>query len=449
MRRRNSNYDSKSSSSSGDKTESCDSSGEKIVSELLINILFSATSYFMLKLFINYMSGESSKCSTDDRLDKIVKNQKRFNDDNENEVILLDAYERTVSQDVIDPGDINVCFKDVGGIDEIKFELQDLIVLPLLRPELFRSKSGLVSPPRGILLYGSPGTGKTMLAKAVAKEGRATFINVRLSSIMDKFYGESNKLVKAIFSLATKLAPSVIFIDELDTFLNQRDSNDNNGTAAIKSEFLTLWDGITTKETEGRPIIVIGATNRPYDVDAAILRRLPRSFEVPLPSESNRIKILELILRNHEMTKAAHDFIPRIAHVTDGYSGSDLKELCRAAAIEPIRELTYCNRDKLFNEDSKEQITNNNIRELNVQDFQIALQKVKKTGEAANSFQRKEAQTSTNARGVYSNLQTVAEGMRILSQLASLPVHDTNNLNREPSECSKEEDNEEIPHISD
>mmetsp|Transcript_25308 Transcript_25308/g.53458 ORF Transcript_25308/g.53458 Transcript_25308/m.53458 type:complete len:646 (-) Transcript_25308:61-1998(-) len=346
----------------------------------------------------------------------------------------LTPYEMNIAQgNVIDPSNISVTFGDVGGMDEIKSEIYDLVVLPLLRPDLFMSDSGLVSPPKGILLYGPPGTGKTMLAKAIAKESHATFVNVQLSTIMNKWFGESNKLISATFQLARKLAPSVVFIDEMDAFLSQRDGTEGSAVNSMKSEFLTLWDGLLSErkkkavnnesedgaeyETQQSPmlptppIIVLGATNRPYDVDPAILRRLPRSFEIPLPNLASRLQLLQLFLEKQDMTKSAKDFLPSLAQQTEGYSGSDLKEVCKAAAWEPVREMTTgasrravgCNngaagggKEKggrgavLKRTSSGFPPRGAKARPVNEHDFLVATSKVKKTGESARQFHKKE-----------------------------------------------------------
>lgn len=350
----------------------------------------------------------------------------------------LSSYEMSIAQtNVIDPSNLSVHFSDIGGMDNIKSEIYDLVVLPLLRPDLFLSDSGLVSPPKGILLYGPPGTGKTMLAKAIAKESHATFVNVQLSTIMNKWFGESNKLISAVFGLARKLAPSVVFIDEMDAFLSQRDGTEGSAVNSMKSEFLTLWDGLLSERPKGSggsggddngtssnnstsaeanpsaimlptpPIIVLGATNRPYDVDPAILRRLPRSFEISLPNHNSRLQLLRLFLEKQLMTLEAKAFLPKVADMTVGYSGSDLKEVCRAAAWEPVREMTSGASRKAVGWDGigKPPTSNNPMlkrtssgfpprgtkaRPVNKNDFILAVQKVKKTGESARDFHKKE-----------------------------------------------------------
>ena len=389
----------------------------------------------------------------------------------------------------------------IGVINElIKAEIYDLVVLPLIRPDLFRSESGLVTPPRGILLYGEPGTGKTMLAKAIAKESGATFVNVRLSRIMNKWFGESNKLISAIFSLAIKLAPSVIFIDEIDTFLSQRDSGEGSASTSMKSEFLTLWDGMTTDSNANHaPITVLGATNRPYDVDSAILRRLPRTFEIGLPNLQSRIQILNLFLEKQNMTKKARDLIPAIAKSTEGYSGSDLKELCRAAAMEPIREMTKeCSRNAVMGLDKKSQEIDHDIdstiekqqkRELSVQqrnkmnriqklknnvtqqtvgpekgmnvrplcekDFAIALQKVKKTGESARSFLRKQSNLDTaNLPGNQTKesrqleAEKLRKGFQLLQMLMNPAQDELSEQNQDKLLNSKSESQDDIPELN-
>jgi len=226
-----------------------------------------------------------------------------------------------------------VTFSDIGGLDHIIASLRETIIYPLLYPNLFNNSSILAGAPKGVLLFGPPGCGKTMLAKALAKESGATFINVAISSLTNKWYGESNKLVAGLFSLARKTQPCIIFIDEIDSFLRERTKGDHEATAMMKAEFMTLWDGLLSSKER---IMVLGATNRPNDIDAAILRRMPKRFAIRLPDTSQRKRILTLMLKETELEM---DFpMDELARRTDGLSGSDLKELCRNAAMTPVRE---------------------------------------------------------------------------------------------------------------
>lgn len=147
--------------------------------------------------------------------------------------------------------------------------------------------------------------------------------------------------MSAVFALAAKLAPSIVFIDEIDTFLRQRDGESGDSALSMmKSEFLTLWDGVLSDSAGGR-VIVLGATNRPYDIDTAILRRLPRTFEIGLPDEAARRDILGKQTAKHRLTAEAEGFLDEVAgRRTEGFSGADLKELANAAAMEPVREIT-------------------------------------------------------------------------------------------------------------
>jgi SpoVK/Ycf46/Vps4 family AAA+-type ATPase len=182
---------------------------------------------------------------------------------------------------------------EIGGLDPIIVSLRESVILPLNHPHLFTSSSGLLGAPKGVLLYGPPGCGKTMLAKALAKESGATFINMHVSTLTDKWFGETNKLVAALFSLAQKMQPAIIFIDEIDSLLRERRNNDHEITNMMKTEFMAMWDGLTTGEDTR--IIVLGATNRPNDIDSAVLRRMPKRFAIKLPSDEQRMKILRLV----------------------------------------------------------------------------------------------------------------------------------------------------------
>ena len=198
-----------------------------------------------------------------------------------------------------------------------------------------------------MLLYGPPGTGKTMLAKALAKESNACFINVRAAALQSKWFGDAQKLVTAVFTLAWKIQPCIIFIDEVDSFLGTRKAGEHEAVTSMKTEFMQLWDGFIT-DNDAR-VLVLAATNRPWDIDEAILRRLPRAFEVPLPDAKQRARILRVLLAGEDVDESiwadtdadagGPGALEALATAADGYSGSDLQDLCKQAALVPIREL--------------------------------------------------------------------------------------------------------------
>ncbi|ESW15837.1 hypothetical protein PHAVU_007G106400 [Phaseolus vulgaris] len=251
------------------------------------------------------------------------------------DVVTENEFEKKLLADVIPPTDIGVTFDDIGALENVKDTLKELVMLPLQRPELF-CKGQLTKPCKGILLFGPPGTGKTMLAKAVATEAGANFINISMSSITSKWFGEGEKYVKAVFSLASKIAPSVIFVDEVDSMLGRRENpSEHEAMRKMKNEFMVNWDGLRTKDKER--VLVLAATNRPFDLDEAVIRRLPRRLMVNLPDAPNREKILRVILAKEDLALDV-DF-EAMSNMTDGYSGSDLKTLCVTAAHCPLREI--------------------------------------------------------------------------------------------------------------
>ncbi|KAL0739082.1 hypothetical protein Bca4012_015292 [Brassica carinata] len=225
-----------------------------------------------------------------------------------NEVPPDNEFEKRIRPEVIPADEIGVTFADIGSLDETKESLQELVMLPLRRPDLF--KGGLLKPCRGILLFGPPGTGKTMMAKAIANEAGASFINVSMSTITSKWFGEDEKNVRALFTLAAKVSPTIIFVDEVDSMLGQRTrAGEHEAMRKIKNEFMTHWDGLMS--SSGR--IMVG-----------------------LPSVESREKILRTLLSKEKTENL--DF-HELAQMTDGYSGSDLKNFCTTAAYRPVREL--------------------------------------------------------------------------------------------------------------
>ncbi|KZF25463.1 ATPase family AAA domain-containing protein [Xylona heveae TC161] len=305
------------------------------------------------------------------RLDGPSKEKSRSNEEEarrpRKEDLVLNQYEQTIAMDLVAPDDIAVTFEDIGGLDDIIEELKESVIYPLTLPHLYSHTSSLLSAPSGVLLYGPPGCGKTMLAKALARESGACFINLHISTLTEKWYGDSNKLVNAVFSLARKLQPAIVFIDEIDAVLGTRRSGEHEASGMVKAEFMTHWDGLTSASASGHParILILGATNRIQDIDEAILRRMPKKFPVSLPSAHQRRRIFQLVLEDTKVDKDRFD-LDLLVRATAGMSGSDIKEACRDAAMGPVRELI---RSKSSRGESMDRVNPGEVRGIVTEDF--------------------------------------------------------------------------------
>ncbi|KAL2226916.1 UNVERIFIED_CONTAM: ATPase family AAA domain-containing protein 1 [Sesamum indicum] len=333
-------------------------------------------------------------------------------------LIQTNPYEDVIACDVINPDHIDVKFDSVGGLDAVKQALYELVILPLRRPELF-SHGKLLCPQKGVLLYGPPGTGKTMLAKAIAKESGAVFINVRISNLMSKWFGDAQKLVTAVFTLAYKLQPAIIFIDEVDSFLGQRKTTDHEALTNMKTEFMALWDGFTTDQHA--QVMVLAATNRPSELDEAILRRLPQAFEIGIPDSRERTAILKVILKD-EKVEGGIDY-DHIAGLCDGYTGSDILELCKKAAYFPIRDL-------LNNE--KTGRASQEPRPLSQLDLETVVATTRKTNVAASEYSRLSSQTLGWSQHRESDDYQVQDAINELSKLVISQILNIQSVAHDP-----------------
>ncbi|RII06369.1 hypothetical protein CUC08_Gglean009590 [Alternaria sp. MG1] len=300
------------------------------------------------------------------RTDEIMKNLPRGVDKQAAQQIL---------NEIVIQGD-EVHWDDVSGLEVAKSALKETVVYPFLRPDLFM---GLREPARGMLLFGPPGTGKTMLARAVATESKSTFFAISASSLTSKFLGESEKLVRALFQLAKMLAPSIIFVDEIDSLLSSRSgSGEHEASRRIKTEFLIQWSdlqkaaagsAINDKDKErgdATRVLVLAATNLPWAIDEAARRRFVRRQYIPLPEDWVRKQQVKTLLSHQKHELSDHD-LDCLVKLTDGFSGSDITALAKDAAMGPLRSLG----EKLLS------MTMDQIRPIQFQDFIASLQTIR------------------------------------------------------------------------
>lgn len=348
----------------GDKFISSQISRNEVIGLVFRLTLFGALTYFGVKWMVKAIDPtRRQKVDAQKRAERIlnrigVKNVK------------LSEYELSIAAQLVDPSTINISWNDIAGLEDIIEEIRETVILPIQKRDLFAG-SLLIQPPKGVLLHGPPGCGKTMIAKATAKEAGARFINLEVSALTDKWYGESQKLAAAVFTLAIKIQPCIIFIDEIDSFLRARDTYDHEATAMMKAQFMSLWDGLITDP--GCQVLVMGATNRPQDVDRAILRRMPAMFHIGLPNHKQRSGILGLVLENEIVSEDIDT--DRIGKLTEGFSGSDLRELCRNAALYRVRDFCKAevSQESQADSSSDTEVYHDALRPISMTDFLNAL----------------------------------------------------------------------------
>lgn len=301
---------------------------------------------------------ETEQEEWDKKVKKLMKNLPKGVDE---------AAAKQIFNEIVIQGD-EVHWDDVAGLEIAKSALKETVVYPFLRPDLFM---GLREPARGMLLFGPPGTGKTMLARAVATESKSVFFAISASSLTSKYLGESEKLVRALFSIAKALAPSIIFVDEIDSLLGARGGgSEHEATRRIKTEFLIQWSDLQ-KAAAGREdkekgdatrVLVLAATNLPWAIDEAARRRFVRRQYIPLPEDWVREKQLRTLLAAQKHGLKDRE-LKQLVRLTDGFSGSDITALAKDAAMGPLRSLG----EKLLH------MSPEDIRPIQMEDFQASL----------------------------------------------------------------------------
>ncbi|XP_067085198.1 katanin p60 ATPase-containing subunit A-like 1 isoform X1 [Osmerus mordax] len=273
----------------------------------------------------------------------------------------------------------NIHWDDIADLEEAKKLLREAVVLPMWMPDFFK---GIRRPWKGVLMVGPPGTGKTMLAKAVATECGTTFFNVSSSTLTSKYRGESEKLVRLLFEMARFYAPTTIFIDEIDSICGRRGTSDEHeASRRVKSEILVQMDGVggaLENDDPSRMVMVLAATNFPWDIDEALRRRLEKRIYIPLPTAVGRVELLKISLREVDVSDDVD--LTLIADKIQGFSGADITNVCRDASMMAMRrriqglspeEIRALSRDELQ-------------MPVTMEDFTLTLRKISKSVSAAD-----------------------------------------------------------------
>ncbi|RKF76258.1 Vacuolar protein sorting-associated protein 4 [Golovinomyces cichoracearum] len=244
----------------------------------------------------------------------------------------------------------NIKWEDVAGLEGAKEALKEAVILPIKFPHLFTGKR---QPWKGILLYGPPGTGKSYLAKAVATEANSTFFSVSSSDLVSKWMGESERLVKQLFAMARENKPSIIFIDEVDALCGPRGEGESEASRRIKTEMLVQMDGVG-RDSKG--VLVLGATNIPWQLDAAIRRRFQRRVHISLPDLPARTKMFEMSVGSTPCELNSADF-RKLGALSEGYSGSDITIAVQDALMQPVRKIQMSTHYKKVDVNGTEKLT--------------------------------------------------------------------------------------------
>ena len=285
-----------------------------------------------------------------------------------------DKHLKELIKNIIFEEKINIKFDDIIELDEAKDIIMESIIFPKYLPNFYK---GLREPFKGILLFGPPGAGKTLLAKSIASEIAGGFFNVKASFFTSKWVEEKEKLVKILFEMAKEISPSIIFIDEIDSIVRIKEKNTHSYDIRILNEFLIQIDRLNLNDN----VLVVATTNKPFDLDEVILRRFQKAIYIPLPSKEGRKKMFKLFMKNNEYESCIN--FDKLAEITEGYNGTDIYNLCKESTYVTLRKIVHDykkNNSKIDREIFKqEKIQNKLISPISYNDILYAFKNSKKS----------------------------------------------------------------------